>query len=1294
MANKTNYELAVEIGGKIKNTLDKSVGEVNKKLNSIGSVAKKMAAAATAALATIGIANFASDCVSAAMTFESSMADVAKVVDGLKDENGNLTQSYYDMADSIMEMSKTIPMTTSELAQIMAAAGTAGIATDELQRFTETAAKMGIAFDSTAEQAGEWMAIWRTALGLTQDEVEVLGDQINYLGNTSSESAAKLSQIVTEIGSMAKIAGVSGAELAALGAATTGINADVAATGLKNMFVTMTAGTSATTKQQEVLEKLGFTATEVAQRMQEDSQTMILELLGAIQKLPEAERAAAISNYFGKESLSTISVLAGNLDNLREQFDKVGDSTLYAGSMQAEYASRAATTENSVQLLKNTFEALKIEIGNMLIPILNSGLKILNSGMGLIGKFVDKAKGGFEEAAGRVEKFANCISQAIDGVTAGEGVINSFDSALKENFGISVPEQFKNAVTKVRQEITFLKETGITAFQNLKNTIAENRPTLENVAAVAVDLKNKLVGAWEMAKPAINYIATVALPAVVNAMLKVINGAATLYNKLNEWGLLIPIIASIGSGIAAIKMVKFAKDVMTSVKATKALVTVFLAQKKAMLANIALKVKDKAETLYLYALYAKDAIVRAASTAATWAQTAAMTAWNVVCKVGTVVTSALGAAFTFLTSPIGLVILAITAVIAIAVLLWKNWDVVKEKAAQLKDWLVNVFSNIKDKCSEYIQAFADKFPAAFAFISTVFEGFRTTVSNIFSGIKQVAQGIIQFFTGVFTGDWSKALDGLKNIFSGAFQALSSLAMAPLNALKSVVVGAFNAIDVATGGKLTQIKNKFSEAFSTIKDVAGDVMQAAKDTISEKLSNIKDAYEEHGGGIKGIAAAAIEGVKGYYTAGFTFIDNLTGGKLTEIKDKMAEKWSQIAEKAGEAWETIKNVVQTGILFIREIISAAFQIITLPFQFIWQNCKDIVLSAWDFIKNTVQNAIQSVKDTISSFLSPIVNTVSSAWSAVSSATNTAWTAATGYISNKLSVAKQAVSSGVNTIKSTASSAWSAVSSATNTAWETVRSTVSNKINNAKTSVSSAITGIRSSISSGLTSAKNTVTNIFSSIVSAITGKMNAAKNAVSNAINALKSKFNFSWSLPKLKLPHLSITGGFSISPPSVPKFSISWYREGGILNRPTIFGASGNNLLGGGEAGKEAVLPLTELWSNMKSVVAGVVKSNQTDQEMSAFERMKQLVGIQANGDTPPESVTKQLYNTINTENTVNRTREDNSSNESSKYVYSPSVVIQGNASKEDVQAALDMSQQEFNRMMAEWQKQRGRTSFA
>ncbi|MBG9985847.1 hypothetical protein HZY91_02940 [Facklamia sp. DSM 111018] len=98
-------------------------------------------------------------------------------------------------------------------------------------------------------------------------------------------------------------------------------------------------------------------------------------------------------------------------------------------------------------------------------------------------------------------------------------------------------------------------------------------------------------------------------------------------------------------------------------------------------------------------------------------------------------------------------------------------------------------------------------------------------------------------------------------------------------------------------------------------------------------------------------------------------------------------------------------------------------------------------------------------------------------------------------------------------------------------------------------------------------------FDAIKQGITNKINAVKEAVQNAINKIKSIMKFSWKLPHLKLSHISISGSFSLSPPSVPKFGLSWFAKGGILTQPTVFGANGNNLMAGGEARKEAVLPL-------------------------------------------------------------------------------------------------------------------------
>lgn len=1069
MAKKTSYELALEIGGKIQSSLTKSVSGVNNKLDSIGKAAKTAAKIATAAFAAVKIGDFVKDAVDTYSEFNQAMAETAGIAGATEDE-------YKQLQAAAQEMGKRTTKTATEAAQALGYMSLAGWNVNDSISALEPVLRLSEATSMDLATCSDLVTDSMSALGLGVDDLTNYLNVAVQANNKSNTTAQALMEAMIGCGGAAKSAGMDYKQTAAaLGIlANNGIKGAEAGTALNSMLVRMTTKDVA----QKAFKELGVSIYDSSGAMR-NMQDILVELNGAMSGLSQEQKnnymaAIAGTNYYTQFGYLLEGVAEGadgaasTWTQLTEAFDNSD------GALDAMADTMTDTLPGAMAIFGSAVDDAKIRLCEVFAPLAKDAIKGVAD---VIPSITDRA-------VGVAQSFYNTVVPAAENFA--KKAITAFNQAKPA---------FDEIRTKATDAFIFLRDTGITAFENIKAKIEENKPAIDKVIAVALDLKDKLFQAWEIVKPAISQIATVAIPAVIGAMMKVIGAAATVYQKLDEWGLLIPIITGIAGAVAAVKMVEFAKDTMNTVKAVKALVVVFGAEKKAMIVNLALKAKDRLETAYLYALYAKDAVVKGISTAATWAQTAALTAWNAICAVGTAVTSALGVAFAFLTSPIGLVCVAIAAVIAIGVLLYKNWDTVKEKASQLGDWIVGVFNNLKEKASAAIQEFADKFPVAFTFLSSVFESWKQTITNIFSGVKQVFQGVVQFISGVFTGDWSKALDGLKNIFSGAFRALSSLALAPLNALKGAVVGAFNAIDTATGGKLSVIKNKVSDAFSSIR------------------------------------------------------------------------------------------------------------------------------------------------------------------------------------------------------STASAAWSAVSSATSLAFENVRATMSNKINTAKANVSSALSGIRSAFSSGLSAAKNTVTSIFGNIVSAISGKMESAKNAVSNAIGALKSKFNFSWSLPKLKLPHVSISGGFSINPPSVPHFGISWYKNGGILDKPTIFGASGNNLLGGGEAGKEAVLPLTELWSNMKSIVAGVVQGNQNDGAASIFDRMKQLVGIQSNGQ-PAESVTKQLYNNVTTSNTINKTKEDNSLTDSSKFVYSPSVVIQGNASKEDVNEALEMSQQKFNEMMDRWKKGKERTSFA
>lgn len=324
--------------------------------------------------------------VQSAMKFESAMADVRKVVDF------DTPQQFQEMSQDILEMSKNIPMTAEGLGKIVAAGGQAGIAKEDLLSFAEAAAKMGVAFDITADQAGDMMAKWRTAFKMSQSEVVDLADKVNYLGNTTAASAPIISDIITRVGPLGEVGGVASGEIAALGAslAGSGIESDVAATGIKNMILALVSGESATKSQADAFASLGMDAGEMAQRMQTDAKGAILDVLRSIQNLDKAQQATTLKNLFGTESLGAIAPLLSNLDGLEENFNKVGDASNYAGSMQNEFTTRAGTTANSVQLMNNRVEAAKIAIGNGLLPVLAPIVEALGSMAGVIGSVAAK----------------------------------------------------------------------------------------------------------------------------------------------------------------------------------------------------------------------------------------------------------------------------------------------------------------------------------------------------------------------------------------------------------------------------------------------------------------------------------------------------------------------------------------------------------------------------------------------------------------------------------------------------------------------------------------------------------------------------------------------------------------------------------------------------------------------------------------------------------------------------------------------------------------------------------------
>ena len=238
-------------------------------------------------------------------------------------------------------------------------------------------------------------------------------------------------------------------------------------------------------------------------------------------------------------------------------------------------------------------------------------------------------------------------------------------------------------------------------------------------------------------------------------------------------------------------------------------------------------------------------------------------------------------------------------------------------------------------------------------------GVRGVAAATVEGVKGIFGAGFTFLDGLTGGKLSEIKDTaaqrlgeLKAVYEENGGGIQGAAAATVEGVKGVFGAGYNFLDNLTGGKLTEIKDKFSEKLSPITGTVGSILDAAGATVSEKLGNMRTAYEQHGGGVQGIAAAAIEGVKGYYTAGFTFLDNLTGGKLSEISGKFTTAMSGIVQGIGQKFTEAGSAFMTGLGNIKNTVTGAV-------TWFFDSGKKIVSTFANGIRSAFSGAVDAVK-----------------------------------------------------------------------------------------------------------------------------------------------------------------------------------------------------------------------------------------------------------------------------------------------------------------------------------------------
>lgn len=472
--------------------------------------------------------------------------------------------------------------------------------------------------------------------------------------------------------------------------------------------------------------------------------------------------------------------------------------------------------------------------------------------------------------------------------------------------------------------------------------------------------------------------------------------------------------------------------------------------------------------------------------------------------------------------------------------IYEKFEPALRKGVEVLDKLLDVVQFVVDHSSEFITALTAMAAAVGAYVA-----YTTAVT-------------------VMTKGWA-ALTIVTKAQAAAQAALNAvMALNPIGLVIAAIAGLVTAFTVLWN-KSEKFRNFWKGMWAEIKKTVEKYIGAVVDFFKNAWEKIESAWS----GVKDFFEGIWESIKSTFSAVGTWFSN----KFKEALNAITTAWGVITEFFSGIWEGITNVFTSVGEFFKEKFQAAADAIKAIFEAVATFFSNI----WDKIKTTISEKVEAIKSAITTVFNAVKDFVSNVWDKIKSS-----------ITEKIEAVKTTVSNVVNAIKDVVSNVFNAVKSTVTNIWEGIKSTISNAISGARDVVSNVVNGISSTVSSVFNGIRNTVSDVWNGIKNTIKGAIEGARDFVKNAIDKIKGFFNFEWKLPKIKLPHFSIKGEFSLMPPSVPYIGVDWYakamRKPMLLDSPTIFGMQGNKLLGAGEAGPEVVSGASKLMEMIRDAV--------------------------------------------------------------------------------------------------------------
>ena len=483
----------------------------------------------------------------------------------------------------------------------------------------------------------------------------------------------------------------------------------------------------------------------------------------------------------------------------------------------------------------------------------------------------------------------------------------------------------------------------------------------------------------------------------------------------------------------------------------------------------------------------------------------------------------------------------------------------------------------------------------FTFAKIVGKGMFTAVKLIGSGFKLIGQialkGMMALMRILMANPWIAIVTGiiiLVVLIVKNWDKIKEVTLKVWGIIKDFLSGLWESIKVIATSVWTAIKEFFSGVWDSIKAKATEIWDSIKSYLSGIWEGIKAVASSVWGAIKSALIAVWEGlissVKSIFSGLKEFFNNLWSG----IKIITLAVWNVIKALVIAVWNGWVNIAKTVFNGLKTFFSAMWNGIKTVSVAVWNAVVSVVKKLWSNLIGNAKNLFNGLKSFFTSLWDAIKSKAISLWTSLSGTVNSIWNLLVSKAKNLFNNLKVFFANIWNTIKSTATSLWNgllravkkiwsdlisnaksvfnALKSFLSGLWNGIKSTATSLWSGIKSSILRIVTGVKDSITDKFNALKSKVTEIWDGIKSAITKPIDKAKEAVSKAIDKIKGFMDFEWSLPKLKMPSVSVDMKKNSWGIPVPDFNVGWHASGGI--------ATGASIVGIGEAGDEAIVPLS------------------------------------------------------------------------------------------------------------------------